>query len=97
VAIRNNLVTEANENELRYFAGTLSGSSGSPVFDDNWNVVALHSSCRYVENVRFQGRPAAWINRGIQMAAVLKDLRARFPKIAAELDRGAHPSGSSSP
>ncbi|MBR9919338.1 MAG: trypsin-like peptidase domain-containing protein [Bacteroidetes bacterium] len=29
---------------MRYKADTLKGSSGSPVFDANWNVVALHHS-----------------------------------------------------
>lgn len=85
VAVRNNLVTEADEIQLRYFAGTQNGSSGSPVFDDRWRVVALHASSRFVENVRFQGRPVAWVNRGIQIAAIKADLRARYSALAAEL------------
>lgn len=85
VAMRNNLVTEADEIQLRYFAGTQNGSSGSPVFDDRWRVVALHASSRFVENVRFQGRPVAWVNRGIQIAAIKDDVRAKYSTLAAEL------------
>jgi V8-like Glu-specific endopeptidase len=42
VALHNNLVTFADATRLQYLTDTLPGSSGAPVFDFNWDVVALH-------------------------------------------------------
>ncbi len=42
VAIRNNLLTFRTERSLLYETDTEVGSSGSPVFSDLWDVVALH-------------------------------------------------------
>jgi endonuclease G len=55
IAFRNNLVTGADEIAVRYFTDTDSGSSGSPVCDDTWRVVALHRGAELVEDVQFQG------------------------------------------
>jgi hypothetical protein len=83
VALRNNLVYDSNYPKLRYFTDTEHGSSGSPVFDDAWRVVALHRSAAFVENVQFQGRLTGWVNEGTQMAAILEDLKARQPDLHA--------------
>jgi len=40
--IRNNLLVAATETDLRYFTDTVGGSSGSPVFNDQWEAVGLH-------------------------------------------------------
>ena len=42
VALRNNLVAALKGNDLAYYTDTETGSSGSPVCDDQWHVVALH-------------------------------------------------------
>lgn len=42
VALHNNRVTFANETRLQYLTDTLPGSSGAPVFDLAWRVVAVH-------------------------------------------------------
>lgn len=43
VALRDNHVIESNSTEyLHYYADTKTHSSGSPVWDDDWNLVALH-------------------------------------------------------
>lgn len=44
VAIRDSQVTDALEHFLRYEADTQPGSSGSPVFNDQWQLGALHHS-----------------------------------------------------
>jgi endonuclease G len=85
VAFRNNLVTAADDSTVRYFTDTLVGSSGSPVFDDAWSVVALHRGSRDVENVQFQGRTTAAVNFGTQIAAILERLRAVNPVLLAEI------------
>lgn len=44
IALYHNIVTYADEKRVQYLTDTLPGSSGSPVFDDQWRVVALHHS-----------------------------------------------------
>lgn len=55
VAFRNNLVSAADDTTVRYFTDTDHGSSGSPVCDDRWQVVALHRGARHTGGVQFQG------------------------------------------
>jgi endonuclease G len=80
VACRNNLVTASTDSQLRYFTDTLSGSSGSPVFDDTWRVVALHCSSAAVQGVSFQGKATAWINVGVPIGHILAHVKARASK-----------------
>lgn len=42
LAIRNNLLTYRTDNALLYETDTEVGSSGAPVFNDSWDVIALH-------------------------------------------------------
>lgn len=44
ISIYHNIVTNIDENRVQYLTDTLKGSSGSPVFNSNWDVVALHHS-----------------------------------------------------
>ncbi len=44
VAIRENRIIDVLESYLHYQTDTSPGSSGSPVFNDQWEVVALHHS-----------------------------------------------------
>lgn len=44
VALRDNVVTDLLPDFLHYRADTEPGSSGSPVFNDQWQLVALHHS-----------------------------------------------------
>lgn len=44
LAIRENRVVDELEHHLHYLTDTAPGSSGSPVFNDQWEVVALHHS-----------------------------------------------------
>lgn len=83
--IRNNLVSAAENTELRYFTDTEGGSSGSPVFNDRWEVVALHRAAKFVEDVQFQGKPTAYVNVGTHLASILEHLRQNYPVIASEI------------
>ncbi|MFG3497311.1 trypsin-like peptidase domain-containing protein [Streptomyces sp. NPDC047928] len=86
VALRNNLVVDADERDLRYFTDTRGGSSGSPVLDDAWEVVALHRGTRRVEDVSFQGKDTAFVNVGTQMTAVMRHLAEHSPDVYAEIE-----------
>lgn len=74
VAFRNNLVSGADRDTVRYFTDTDYGSSGSPVFDDAWYVVALHRGAVYADNVSYQGKETAYVNFGSQIQSILDDL-----------------------
>jgi endonuclease G, mitochondrial len=52
----------------------LPGSSGSPVLDDNWQVVALHRGSTAVDKVQYQGRKTAVMNLGTLATVILKAL-----------------------
>jgi V8-like Glu-specific endopeptidase len=42
IAVTDNRIINIFEHRLQYTTDTLPGSSGSPVFDDRWRVVAIH-------------------------------------------------------
>lgn len=88
VAMRNNLVSGSQETDLRYFTDTRRGSSGSPVFDDSWTVVALHRASERVRDVQFNGRSTAFVNVGTHVTAILQHLRETKPAVAAEIEAG---------
>lgn len=68
----------ANGTRVRYETNTLPGSSGSPGFDADWNLVALH----HAGDPRYPELHRAEYNQGIPIRAVTARL-ARGGKIAA--------------
>ena len=74
IAIHHNYVRYADDNVIQYLTDTLPGSSGSPVFDDNWDLVALHHSGG---NIREPGtKRIAFRNEGININKVIEGLNA---------------------
>ncbi|WLB87861.1 trypsin-like peptidase domain-containing protein [Bradyrhizobium japonicum] len=85
IAFRNNLVTAADDQLIRYFTDTDLGSSGSPVCDDNWRVVALHRGAKYAKGVSYQGKETAYVNFGSQIQAILADVKAENAALHQEM------------
>ena len=66
-----NQVVNIFEHRLHYTTDTLPGSSGSPVFDDNWRVVAIHHAGGHVKANKWGGRIFA--NEGILISSILEN------------------------
>jgi endonuclease G len=93
VAIRNNfLLTVDDATRVTYLTDTEPGSSGSPVFNDRWDLVALHHSGVPAldadgRQIDLNGDPITratpddqrrWIaNEGIRVSAIVADLARR--------------------
>jgi hypothetical protein len=89
VALRNNLVAALRGNDLAYYADTEAGSSGSPVADDRWRVLALHkaSTLRF-NNMEFQGKPTAWVNVGTPIHLIRQHIERTDETLWSDI--GAH-------
>jgi S1-C subfamily serine protease len=64
IALNENRVTNIYRHYLQYTTDTLPGSSGSPVFNDDWEVVALHHAGGHLKtndkgDIRFINQAAA--------------------------------------
>ncbi|WP_102141893.1 DNA/RNA non-specific endonuclease [Mycobacterium hubeiense] len=68
VALRDNRIIDGPAGFVHYCADTEPGSSGSPVFNDQWEVIALHhASVRAPERTEFGGV----LNEGIRVSSIL--------------------------
>ncbi|MCB0163831.1 MAG: trypsin-like peptidase domain-containing protein [Anaerolineae bacterium] len=75
IALRDNLVKAVRKVFIQYLTDTEYGSSGSPVLDDNFNVVALHS-----QRVPHPDFPDRWYrNQGFRIEAILADAGSLIP------------------
>jgi V8-like Glu-specific endopeptidase len=73
IAIHHNFVRYVDDQIVQYLTDTLPGSSGSPVFDDYWNLIALHHSGG---NIREPGtKRIAFRNEGIHINQVIEGLK----------------------
>ena len=74
IGLYHNTVAYVGDGRVQYLTDTLPGSSGSPVFDDQWRVVALHHSGGML---REPGTKSSFYrNEGIAVTTVIDDLRA---------------------
>ena len=86
VAIRNNLLTLRTDRSLLYETDTEVGSSGSPVFNDSWDVVALHHWGEpYLAKLDLQDAASipAHVNEGVRISAIHGALTERLPTLTS--------------
>ncbi|MEF2279095.1 endonuclease [Deinococcus sp. YIM 134068] len=103
VALRENRLVDLLPDFLHYETDTAPGSSGSPVFNDAWEVVALHHSGvprtdGQGRTLRRDGQPARpgdpdtvidWIaNEGVRVSRIVEDLRTRPDAVGNPLVAG---------
>lgn len=72
ISMQNNFVRYADPRRVQYVTSTLPGSSGSPVFSDDWLVLALHHAGGWLQQGD-QG-PYHFRNEGIALGAILDTL-----------------------
>lgn len=75
VALHHNLVTFADGSRMQYLTDTLPGSSGSPVFNDQWKVVAIHHAGG--ELLVPGKQETIYRNQGIPIHRVLEGLKSK--------------------
>lgn len=79
ISMQNNFVAYADRQVVQYYTSTQPGSSGSPVFNDAFEVVAIHHSGGMLEE---PGSGRRYLrNAGSSMVAVLEDLKRNAPEI----------------
>lgn len=72
VALQENRITNIYLNHMRYTTDTEPGSSGSPVFDNAWEIIALHHAAGKKED-------GVWVsNQGVRIDKIVADLRNHF-------------------
>lgn len=72
ISFQNNFVEYIGGNVVQYVTSTLNGSSGSPVLNDGWEVVALHHAGGNILEPTTQRR--YFRNEGIVVERILADL-----------------------
>lgn len=86
IAVRNNILAYRTARTLLYETDTDQGSSGSPVFNDDWELVALHHWGEpFLEKKDDQGRPIPTnVNEGVRISAIYRDLEAKLAALSGE-------------
>jgi len=78
IALYHNVVTYVDTTRVQYLTDTLPGSSGSPVFNDKWQVVALHHSGGWI--LEPGTKRQVFRNEGININLVFQALN-QFPRV----------------
>jgi endonuclease G len=77
VAVGTNHVVQVSESRLFYLTDTLPGSSGAPVFNDEWRVVAMH---RRGGDMPVPPRgDRRYVNEGVLLSAIKSDMGSAWP------------------
>ena len=88
IALRNNNLVYRTPRTLLYETDTEQGSSGSPVFNDDWELVALHHWGQpYLEETDDRGQKIPItinVNEGVRISAIYQDLQARLGGLPAD-------------
>ena len=87
LGFRDNFVVQGDEQLLTYLTDTNSGSSGSPVCNDRWQVAALHSGSRNIaaQNIKIRGQQVRSENFGIPILTIMAHLETHHPQLHAEI------------
>lgn len=76
IGMHHNLVTFVDDDLVQYLTDTMAGSSGSPVFNSEWEVVALHHKWvrEDVAAILAEGQRTEFRNQGVRIDRVRQEL-----------------------
>ncbi|WP_339686462.1 serine protease [Gimesia maris] len=74
VALHDNIVRFVSENRIQYLTDTMGGSSGSPVFNLQWEVVAIHHAGGHIPEPNTGGCRIFFRNEGIPIDIIRQTL-----------------------
>jgi hypothetical protein len=79
-SLQDNLLLDYDGTYVHYRSPTEPGSSGSPVFDNKWALIALHHA-GFPDTPRLNQRGGTYAaNEGIRLSAIVEALRQREPQ-----------------
>jgi S1-C subfamily serine protease len=79
-SLQDNLLLDYDSTYVHYRSPTEPGSSGSPVFDDKWALIALHHAGS-TDTPRLNERGGSYAaNEGIRLSAIVEALRQNPPR-----------------
>lgn len=85
ISVRNNILTARTDRTLLYETDTEQGSSGSPVFNDDWQLVALHHWGEpFIDRDALGDKVPQNVNEGVRISAIYRDLASRMGALPAE-------------
>jgi V8-like Glu-specific endopeptidase len=82
LSLQDNILIEANDRFVRYRAATEPGSGGSPVFDENWELIAVHHAAGSLRALNRVGDYEA--AEGISIHAIVKAIDDLFAQSARD-------------
>ena len=77
IGLYRNEVRFVDEDVVQYLTDTEVGSSGSPVFDERWEIIALHHRWVPGDEANAAGIPVKVLNQGVRIERVIAGLAAR--------------------
>jgi endonuclease G, mitochondrial len=82
ISVRNNILTARTDHTLLYETDTEQGSSGSPVFNDDWQLVALHHWGEpFLDRGGLEKVAPLNVNEGVRISAIYRDLASRLDQL----------------
>ncbi len=87
LVIRENRLVSRAADFLHYMTDTEEGSSGSPVFNDQWEVIALHHWGEPTTLLAPDGSKLRRdVNEGIRISRIVSDIRSRIDDVNEKWD-----------
>lgn len=75
ISLNANVVVYADSSRVQYLTDTLPGSSGSPVFNTRWSVIALHHSGGWLSEPNAKTKSTYYRNEGILIDRIIDGLK----------------------
>jgi V8-like Glu-specific endopeptidase len=85
IAIQNNFIKYVDAQRIQYLTSTLPGSSGAPVLNDQWEVIALHHAGGWLKES--DNGPIYYRNEGITIQSICLNLPIEIRNQLAISDR----------